>query len=136
MPDRTLATILAALRFWQYAQTRPSPARFNRTKAMMEIATDGGHFENLSSKEIDELCEHLNRDETAIVQTEETAEEKELNGKYRAAAEGLTSSNNQEIQIDADATVSTGMDPGAYVAAWVWVTNEEAGIEDKSEGVQ
>jgi hypothetical protein len=30
-----------------------------------------------------------------------------------------------EIEIDADATVSRGSDPGAYVAAWVWVPFEE-----------
>jgi hypothetical protein len=34
-----------------------------------------------------------------------------------------------EIEIDEVAVVSCGSDPGAYVQAWVWVSNEEAGIE-------
>jgi hypothetical protein len=33
-----------------------------------------------------------------------------------------------EIEIDEVAVVSCGSDPGAYVQAWVWVSNE-AGIE-------
>lgn len=38
-----------------------------------------------------------------------------------------------EIEIDADAEVSFGEDDGAYVMAWVWVTDEEAGIESPDE---
>ena len=30
-----------------------------------------------------------------------------------------------EIEIDSNAIVSRGDDPGAYVAAWVWVSNSE-----------
>lgn len=74
MPDRTLATILAALRFWQHAQANPSPKRFNRSAYMMEIATDGGHFENLSAKEIDKLCEHLNAGDESETDKAKTAE--------------------------------------------------------------
>jgi hypothetical protein len=36
-------------------------------------------------------------------------------------------------EVDADAVVSRGSDPGAYVACWVWVTNEQAGICDPDE---
>ncbi|MBN8644045.1 MAG: hypothetical protein J0L61_02255 [Planctomycetes bacterium] len=36
-----------------------------------------------------------------------------------------------EIEIDDSAEVSMGDDPGAYVQAWVWVSNDEAGIEDE-----
>lgn len=38
-----------------------------------------------------------------------------------------------EIEIDPGAIVSMGGDPGAYVMAWVWVSNEEAGIESEEE---
>src|SRR5688572_11282438 len=33
-----------------------------------------------------------------------------------------------EIEIDDDAIVSRGEDPGAYVQAWVWVSYKDAGI--------
>jgi len=38
-----------------------------------------------------------------------------------------------DINVDDDAVVSQS-DKGAYVAAWVWVTNEEAGIEGEDDG--
>lgn len=36
-----------------------------------------------------------------------------------------------EIEIDADAEISQGNDPGAYVAAWVWVPFEDGEEEDQ-----
>ena len=41
-------------------------------------------------------------------------------------------SRDGEIEIDEDAVVSRGDDPGAYVMGWLWVTNEDAGLP--SEG--
>ena len=38
-----------------------------------------------------------------------------------------------EIEIDDDPKVSAGDDPGAYVQAWVWVSNEEAGLPGGEE---
>ncbi|MBV5324882.1 MAG: hypothetical protein J0626_06220, partial [Rhodospirillaceae bacterium] len=35
-----------------------------------------------------------------------------------------------EIEVDDNAKVSEGSDPGAYVQAWVWVPNPEAETED------
>lgn len=49
---RELATVLAALRFWQSAMH--VPARFN------VIATDGDQIEPLTGDEIDALCERIN----------------------------------------------------------------------------
>ena len=53
LTSRELATMLAALRFWQ---------REGLTSAGCErvIATDEGTLEELSADEIDELCERLN----------------------------------------------------------------------------
>ena len=52
--------------------------------------------------------------------------------EYRSAAERNYSS--EDIQVDSNAIVSQGADdPGAFVAAWVWVTNEEAGIKEEGE---
>jgi hypothetical protein len=45
--------------------------------------------------------------------------------KYRAAAER----QDGELEVDPDAVVSMGDDPGAYVMSWQWVTDEDAGIE-------
>lgn len=35
---------------------------------------------------------------------------------------------SDELEVDPDAVVSRGED-GAFVMSWVWVSNEEAGIE-------
>jgi hypothetical protein len=52
-------------------------------------------------------------------------------GKYRAAA--IAASRDGELEIDHGAVVSKGDDPGAYVMAWLWVTDEEAGIDDGAD---
>lgn len=50
--ERELATILAALRYWQYPNK-------NITE-LNDIATNGQAFEALDAFEIDELCEKIN----------------------------------------------------------------------------
>jgi hypothetical protein len=42
---------------------------------------------------------------------------------YRAAVK-----TSDDLEVDDDAIVSTGADPGAWVHAWVWVSNEDAGV--------
>lgn len=39
-----------------------------------------------------------------------------------------------ELEIDDNAKVSLGDDPGAYVQAWIWVSNKEAGLPEFKEG--
>jgi hypothetical protein len=53
---------------------------------------------------------------------------------YVAAAQGKASDGN--LEVDSNAIASTGCDDGAYVLAWVWVSNAEAGVkpEDDDEG--
>lgn len=83
----------------------------------------------LSSAEC--LCEHqqeLERQEVA-----NTQHLTKVNGdKYRAAAKRLWGDVGS-IEIDDDAKVSRADDsdaePGAYVQAWVWVDDDDAGIE-------
>lgn len=52
--------------------------------------------------------------------------------KYRAAAHdkygGSCSCSDGDIDFDDKPRVSEGTTPGAYVQAWVWVTNEEAHV--------
>ncbi|MXS21624.1 hypothetical protein [Pseudomonas oryzihabitans] len=54
MNDRTLHTLIAALRFWQLHEGQhPSP--------LVDVASNDGEVDPLSSKEIDDLIEnHLN----------------------------------------------------------------------------
>jgi hypothetical protein len=55
MTDRELATVLAALRYWQ------RNVIVNRIdKDIADIATNVGQFDAMSDAEIDELCERLN----------------------------------------------------------------------------
>lgn len=49
---------------------------------------------------------------------------------YVRAAQGK--SEEGELEIDETAVVSDGSDPGAYVLAWVWVSNKDAGIDSSA----
>lgn len=50
-----LATVLAALRYWQNDMDDPSIGG-----DLYDVATNGGEFEHLSADEVDALCERLN----------------------------------------------------------------------------
>lgn len=50
------------------------------------------------------------------------------NPAFREAAGALEFVRDGECEIDDHAVVS-GSDEGAYVMAWVWVSNEDAGVE-------
>ena len=54
LTPRELATILAALRYWQREGLRGDP------QAELDIASDSGAFEMMTPDEIDPLCERLN----------------------------------------------------------------------------
>ncbi len=58
--DRQLATMLAALRYWQ--RIAPSISMAEDEHA---IASDGGAFECLQGDEVDTLCERINLPETS-----------------------------------------------------------------------
>lgn len=55
---------------------------------------------------------------------------------YLAAAKEAVRNKEGELEVDDDAVISAGGDPGAYVMAWLWVPNEDAGIpvDDEEEG--
>lgn len=53
-------------------------------------------------------------------------EEFDHDDPYRAAAK---SGANDEFEVDDDAVVSAGGDPGAWVMCWTWITDEEAGLD-------
>lgn len=49
---------------------------------------------------------------------------------YRAAAQMQA---DDDLEVDDDAVVALGDDPGAWVHAWIWIRNDEAGIPDEDE---
>jgi len=53
------------------------------------------------------------------------------NDPHVAAALGKV--REGELEVDVPAVVSRGADDGAYVMAWVWVSNEAAGVLQHSE---
>ncbi len=111
LDNRELATVLAALRVWQrcgLTADTPTPED--------SMASDDGTISILQPAEIDKLCEKLNETEDA---SGWIAQARELYG-------------SDEIEIDEDAVLSQG-DEGAFVSAWVWVSNEEMGIEQEDE---
>lgn len=77
MNARELATILAALRYWQrYGLTRRRRSEWERANmpslqlpswAEYDLATDQGDFDALSDTEIDTLCERLNAGEPIVL---------------------------------------------------------------------
>ncbi|MEQ1950892.1 hypothetical protein [Mesorhizobium sp. CN2-181] len=95
------------------------------------------HFDD---KELELLKKALNRskiygdsDETDAVialqlRISKQAVEDPIDAQYRNAVE-----TSDELEVDDDAIVSISNDPGAWVHAWIWVTNEEAGISDPDE---
>ena len=54
LTPRELATVLAALRYWQREGWRMAEGR------ELEIASDCGRLKPLGTKEIDDLCERIN----------------------------------------------------------------------------
>ena len=57
--ERTLATILAALRYWQDKKDPLQDLLVPNDKYLL-IATDSDRFVRLTNEEIDALCERLN----------------------------------------------------------------------------
>lgn len=55
LTEREVATMLAALRYWQLRQTGEAP-----DNDYDDIASDGGKLSPLPPEEVDELCEKIN----------------------------------------------------------------------------
>lgn len=47
---------------------------------------------------------------------------------YRNAIE-----TDDDLEVDPDAVVSRGGDPGCWVHAWIWVSDEQAGMEEPED---
>jgi hypothetical protein len=122
------ATVLAALRGYQIELQRLDGAV---PENLREIATNGGAVQPLDGKQIDQLCESLNQhglDFSAIVPM---FAELAQHSPYVAAAQRMA--KDGEIEVDNPAVVSKGDDDGAYVMAWMWVSNRQAGFDIEYE---
>lgn len=69
----------------------------------------------------------------ANVRIDDPDNEAERTALMEAAREKYALRSSDDIEIDDDARVSQG-DTGAFVQAWVHVTNEEAGLPDFEDG--
>lgn len=126
---RHLATILGSLRATQAVQQSEPLA-----PEIQDIMTDGGTLAALDDGEVDALCERLNAGGLTFGEAVnhygavQDADEPDL-AAYRAAVP----TREGELEVDPNAIVSVSDDGGAYVAAWVWVTDDQAGIETEED---
>lgn len=63
---------------------------------------------------------------------EKSVEDPENAQLYRSAIDDKLGRDG-EIEFDDDAVVSKGDDAGAYVQGWLWISDEDAGIEEGKE---
>lgn len=61
-----------------------------------------------------------------------STEEREAIAAYQRRA--LEIAKEGEVEVDEDAVVSPGSDPGAYVQAWLWVPAKDAGLGNDLPG--
>lgn len=114
LDERELCTVLAALTVYQ--DGTPKLDQGHDLPAIVDIATDGYTSKKLDPAEIDALVDRLKTCRSEQVQPIAEA--------YREyASEHLT--DEGAVEIDDNALVSLGDDPGAYVMAWVWVDNAD-----------
>lgn len=60
-----------------------------------------------------------------------SATERATIAAYQSGAEAL--SRDGEIEVDESPVVSPGRDGGAYVQAWLWVSDADAGLPEQPE---
>lgn len=65
MNDRELATVLAALRFWQEHPADSDACVGEEHSAAIEEIVDSGGVPRLNARQVDELCERLNTGDSA-----------------------------------------------------------------------
>lgn len=83
------------------------------------------------AKEAREICLARAVHYDALAETiEERLKEAAIFNPYRAVAQEKAT---DELEIDDDAIVSEGGDPGAWVHAWIWITDGEAGVDRDEE---
>jgi len=81
---------------------------------------------------VDIILELLAEVRPLLAKIDEDAQEQASLEEYRIAA--LEKQVENEIQVDPNSEVSVSADDGAWVAAWIWVYDSEAGVEREEEG--
>lgn len=115
---RTIATILAALRYWQ------QDLEANEEPPISEHFQEHTH---LSTEEIDELCESLNFGDGEEINPLTAVRHETI----RLLAQEQHASD--EIEIDSDAAVSEGCGNGAYVTVRIWTSFDGTPLDKTPE---
>lgn len=124
--EQELATVLAALRWYQHLITGKHPTPYNElTAAIHEIATDGGTIEELNAEEIDALCEKIN--------TIGADNSRHFNEAIGVAEEMYAeASGDREISVYGD-NCDDSPDDGVWVNAGLWVPKSKLSGYDEKE---
>jgi hypothetical protein len=120
------ATVLAALRFYQGALENGEP-----TGGVADIATNDGTVEPLVAFEVGHLCDDLNNHGLEFGDVVNLIGEDESNA-FVAAAHEHRLLDEGTLEVDPKTIVSDS-EEGAYVMAWLWVSNEAAGVAPGGE---
>lgn len=129
LDDAQHATVLAALRFYQQEGLRDRATRWPLIDA---IATNSGQVKALRSTQIDDLCNAINHAGLSFGEIVNQLGDDDSD-PYVAAAQQHRLLEEGTLEVDGWAVVSRGDDDGAYVVAWLWVSNKAAGIAGDEE---
>lgn len=129
LDDAQHATVLAALCYYQ-RQGMGDPSK--RDDDIHEIATNGDTVVSLDDAGIDELRMSINHTGVDFaVMPGIFGVSRETDPFAKAAFDNYH--RDGEIEVD-DPAVLSQSDEGAYVMAWVWVSNEDAGFDVDDKG--
>lgn len=120
------ATVMLALRHYQgmlaalgHADTRT-------------VTYANGEVTPVGYDGINELCDRLNHTGLDFSHAVQILG-RDDSDPYVAAARNHSLLSEGTLEVDDIAVVSEGDDPGAYVSAWLWVSDEDAGIATDEE---
>lgn len=142
--DAQHAAILAALRVYQMS------GGSSIGPDIENIASNGDAFIPLTGDQIDELCESINQASPAKETVIEALKRNHFqfgdfvapfgvdaeSSPYVKAAKERLSSEEGSLEVDEPTIVSESSDGGAYVMAWLWIGDDEAGIQHHSASLE
>lgn len=134
------ATVLAALRMYQAELDYQNIKGVKILPGQLgEIATNGGTLTPLTGDQVGQLNEALNHTGLTFGEIVNQLGDDDSD-PYVAAAQQHRLLEEGTLEVDGWAVVSRGDDDGAYVMAWLWISNTAAGIkgdeEEEGEGDQ
>jgi hypothetical protein len=97
-----------------------------------ETATKGGTVKAMDAKQVESLAKRLNGPGLEFVEIVNLIGD-DPDDPYVRGAHTHYLLDEGTLEVDHRTIVSRGDDPGAYVMAWLWVSNEQAGVEDEDE---